>query len=163
MEPSPENPLSPTTDVSDRIRISDQIQRNAVALISLFIALCSLGYNTWRNETTETQRNVRQASFELIEHLEQFQSVVNAMVYPTPRRVELWVDGWGEVKACQTLSTLLPAPIPDTLDTLVAEWSQSVDVLRGDNRSSAQTADIQLTASVDRARNAVLDVIQALD
>jgi hypothetical protein len=41
------------------ITIRKQIQNNAVALISLFIAVGSLGYNTWRNETTEEQRNVR--------------------------------------------------------------------------------------------------------
>jgi hypothetical protein len=31
--------------------IREQIHRNAVALISLFIAVSSLAYNTWRNET----------------------------------------------------------------------------------------------------------------
>ncbi len=163
MEPSPEHPPTSASNAGRRIKISDQIQRNAVALISLCIALSSLGYNTWRNETTETQRNIRQASFELIEHLEKFQSLVNAMVYPTPRRVELWVDGWGELKACQTLSTLLPQPIPDAMNSLVTEWSQTVDVLRGDDRSAALAADVNLEKSVDRARSAVLGVMQGLD
>ena len=61
--------------------IRAQIHRHAVALISLSIALSALGYNTWRNETTEYQRNVRHAAFKVIDNLGELQSVVNAMVY----------------------------------------------------------------------------------
>jgi hypothetical protein len=38
-----------------------------VALLSLAIALASLGYNTWRNETTESHRNARQAGFVVLD------------------------------------------------------------------------------------------------
>jgi hypothetical protein len=31
----------------------DPVQRNLVAIISIFIAVASLGYNTWRNEKSE--------------------------------------------------------------------------------------------------------------
>ncbi len=143
--------------------IGTQIQRNAVALISLTIAVCSLSYNTWRNETTERQRNLRHASFEVIDHLEQLQSVVNAMVYPSQRRVELWVDGWGQIKAAQTLSTLLPEPVPQTLDALVDRWTENVSLLRGDDREAAQRADLELTKYIDQSRSAVLTVIKQLE
>jgi len=43
------------------IPIRKQVHNNAVALISLFIAVGSLTYNSWCNETTEEQRNVRHA------------------------------------------------------------------------------------------------------
>jgi len=39
----------------------EQIRNNMVALISLLIALSALGYNTWRNELTERNRNIRDA------------------------------------------------------------------------------------------------------
>lgn len=42
----------------------EQLRNNLVALISLFIALSALGYNTWRNERTERNRNIRAAGFE---------------------------------------------------------------------------------------------------
>ena len=45
------------------LRFREQLQRNAVALISLFVAVSSLSYNTWRNEQSEFNRNQRQASF----------------------------------------------------------------------------------------------------
>jgi hypothetical protein len=37
------------------LSVLEQIQRNSVALISLFIAIPGLAYNTWRNELTEEQ------------------------------------------------------------------------------------------------------------
>jgi hypothetical protein len=49
--------------------IRQQIHNNAVALISICIAVSTLAYNTWRNETTEEQRNVRHAAFRVIEEL----------------------------------------------------------------------------------------------
>ena len=44
--------------------IRQQLRANAVALISLVVALSSLGYNTWRNEQTEENRSIRVAGFE---------------------------------------------------------------------------------------------------
>jgi len=43
--------------------------QNLLAMISLFVALSALGYNTWRNELTEQNRNVRQAGFEMLLHV----------------------------------------------------------------------------------------------
>ena len=44
--------------------VGRQLRDNAVALISLVVALGSLGYNTWRNERTEHNRNVRKFQIE---------------------------------------------------------------------------------------------------
>ncbi len=41
-----------------------QVRQHSVALISLAIAQSSLGYNTWRNEQTEANRNARAAGIE---------------------------------------------------------------------------------------------------
>ena len=46
-------------------RFIEQVRRNLVALISVFIAVSSLSYNTWRNEESEHNRNQRMASFEV--------------------------------------------------------------------------------------------------
>jgi len=46
------------------------------ALISLVVALGSLTYNTWRNERTEHNRNVRTAAFELLTKLAELERVV---------------------------------------------------------------------------------------
>ncbi len=38
------------------MRLTEQIKRNQLAIISLVVALIALGYNTWRNELTEENR-----------------------------------------------------------------------------------------------------------
>jgi hypothetical protein len=38
-----------------------QLRDNLVAITSLVVALSALGYNTWRNERTERNRNIRTA------------------------------------------------------------------------------------------------------
>lgn len=38
------------------------LRQYGVALVSLVVSLGSLGYATWRNETSEQQRNLRYAS-----------------------------------------------------------------------------------------------------
>jgi len=45
--------------------LRQQVRGNSVALISLMTALLALSYDTWRNETTESQRNICQASFQV--------------------------------------------------------------------------------------------------
>src|SRR2546430_12543122 len=44
--------------------LRQQLRDNAVALISLVVALGSQAYNTWRNERTEHNRNVRTAALD---------------------------------------------------------------------------------------------------
>ena len=57
------------------------LRRNLIAFISLAVALFGLSYNTWRNETTEAQRNTRTAAFRMIEELGEFQQLVDARHY----------------------------------------------------------------------------------
>lgn len=47
-------------------KIRAQLQHQVFALISLFIAVSSLGYNTCRDEKSEYNRNQRWASFEVL-------------------------------------------------------------------------------------------------
>ena len=49
--------------------IPAQLRRNFVALISLVVAITSLGYNTWRNEASEYNRNQRLISIEVLRNL----------------------------------------------------------------------------------------------
>src|SRR5207253_10816482 len=78
--------------------VGRQLRDNAVALISLVVALGSLGYNTWRNERTEHNRNVRAAAFELLMRLADLKRVVFLAQYDrdqaggNPRTG--WPTGW---------------------------------------------------------------------
>jgi hypothetical protein len=67
--------------MKSREKFREQVQRNLVALISLFIAVSSLGYNTWRNEKSEYNRNQRWASFEVLLQLGELRELVYRLHY----------------------------------------------------------------------------------
>ena len=99
--------------------IRAQIHRKAVALISLVIAVSSLGYNTWRNETTEAQRNIRHAAFRVLESLGELQEVADYRHYYLPfedagkTEGELRISGFGSVAMIRDLMNLMPKPAPE--------------------------------------------------
>ena len=111
--------------------VRQQIHNNLVALISLAIALSSLGYNTWRNEKTEEQRNVRNASFRVLESLGELQEVVNYRYYYLPfedaggSEGETRLHGWGSVNLVRDLMNLMPAPAPHVGQELHRLWAEA--------------------------------------
>ena len=92
----------------------EQIRSNSLALISLAVAFIALGYNTWRNETTESHRNIREASFRVLESLGELQEVADHRYYYFPfenndgREGELRLRGFGQVAMVRDLMNLMP-------------------------------------------------------
>src|ERR1700730_9732385 len=89
-----------------------QLRDNAVALISLVVALSSLAYNTWRNERTEHNRNVRTAAFELLTRLAELERVVFLAQYDRDVAGGSPRTGWTYVLVIRDLSAVVPAPVP---------------------------------------------------
>ena len=143
--------------------LPDQLRRNAVALISLILALTSLGYNTWRNETTERQRNIRHASFRLVEDLARLQSVANTLVYAPERDRTAWVDGWGLVMSVDTLGRLLPEPVPSRTAALTRTWESAFEELSAPDRKAALAADERIGEEIEATREAVVELLRSLD
>lgn len=154
--------------------IRQQIHRNAVALISLFVAVSTLAYNTWRNETTEEQRNVRHASFRVLENLGGLQQVVDYRYYYLPfeqrteREGDLRIRGFGNVAMIHDLMMLMPPPAPEAGESLFRLWNQqfgALDQLDEDGRhsDSAVEAEKKLTEAIILARQAVLRVLRELE
>ncbi len=139
--------------------IRQQLHRNAVALISLVVAVSSLGYNTWRNETTETQRNLRAAAFEVVSHLGELSAQVNQLGYGESAKDVAWNRGWGHVLSLQTLGRLLPKPAAAEIDALAELWQRNVSLLRDGDR----TAIRDVREQIDQAAAAVIAVIESLD
>lgn len=154
--------------------IRKQIHNNAVALISLFVAVSSLGYNTWRNETTETQRNIRHAAFRVLEKLGEVQEVVDSRHYylAFDREIgsegELRIRGFGSVAMIRDLMMLMPEPGPTAGQSLHHLWLDrfaELDQLdeNGRHSSAAKQAERELTQAVKQARMAVLEVLHSLE
>ncbi len=154
--------------------IRQQIHNNAVALISIFIAVSSLAYNTWRNETSEEQRNVRHAAFRVLENLGDLQQVVNSRYYylPFDREIgsegELRIRGFGSVAMVHDLMMLMPKPGPAAGEMMHATWLEhfgELDALDagGQHTDAAQEAERELTLAVGQTRVAVLEVLRNLN
>jgi len=145
--------------MSNKISFKEQVQRNLVAIISIFIAVSSLSYNTWRNEKTEYNRNQRLASLEVLLKLGELQELVfyshydrDAQDKGNPR------TGWALVLTIRDLSQILEAPLPASSAELVATWGEHWDKL-GDMQQSADA----ILASVEAVRDDALTLLTMLD
>lgn len=140
-------------------RLRDQLQRNAVALISLVIAISSLGYNTWRNEASEYNRNQRLISIEVLRNLGQLQQVIFHNVWEmdaedkgNPR------TAWVYVLAIKDLSQLLDGPASESGTELWVVWDKEWDELKPGNESYNRVTD-----ALDAIREDTHALLRSLD
>ena len=136
-----------------------QLRRNAVALISIVIAVSSLSYNTWRNEKTEDNRNQRFAAFEILLKLGELQQVVFHHHYDkdktdkgNPR------TGWSYVLTVRDLSRVLNPPLPATADRLLTLWSENWEGLD----ENIMNVDA-IIAGIDEMRGETLQLLDSLE
>ncbi len=141
------------------MRFLDQLKSNAVALISLVVAVSSLGYNTWRNEQTEHNRNVRAAGFEVLLGLGDLQRIVFVNFYDDDAITGNPRLGWAYVLDIRDLAMLMPSPMPESADQLFATWETH---WRGLD-SKAADSEAAISAAIDRTRSDVVAVLTALD
>jgi hypothetical protein len=99
-----------------------QLRANAIAILSLTIALSSFSYTAWRTERSEANRTTRQAAFQMLVALGQMQEVVYRAHYDhdavrgSPR------SGWVYVQAIRDFGTTMPAPVPERAQALLVIW-----------------------------------------
>ena len=136
-----------------------QVRNNSVALISLFIAISSLGYNTWRNEKTEANRNQRHAAFEILVKLNELQQVAFYHYYDkdingkgNPR------TGWTYVLTIQDLSKILYQPTPKSYSRLQKTWEENWQ-----NLETKQKSIDAILLAIDNVRVDVLLLLKTLD
>jgi hypothetical protein len=136
-----------------------QVRRNAVALISLVVAVSSLSYNTWRNEKTEANRNYRVAAFEILMKLSELQQVVFHHHYDqdtldkgNPRL------GWSYVLTVRDLSRVLPPPLPESSEALVQIWSSNWEELE----TESDNVEIVLEG-IEVTRTDALHLLESLE
>lgn len=178
-QPSPDNVRTPgepgesADDRRERRTFLAQIDRHSVAIISLLVALISLGYNTWRNETTELQRNQRWAAFTILQELGELQQIADHRHYfysrqdPDSGRSNAgaqWVEGWGKVTLIRDLTSLLPEPLPSEGNRLHAAWSEHAgDLELGPGSDAGARAEDEITARIESARQAVKHLVESMD
>lgn len=135
-----------------------QLRQHSVALLSLVIALTGLAYNTWRNEQTEANRNVRTAGVELLLKLGEIERIVFFSHYDHDQIRGNPRSGWAYVLTIRDLGALTGQSTRELTDELVQTWQQNWSRL-GQNDESAEN----ISMAIDNVRNNVLEVLVTLD
>jgi hypothetical protein len=139
-------------------RLSLGLRRHGVALVSLTVALLGLAYNTWRNETTESHRNVRQAAFEVLEQLGELQQVVDQRFYGGTSTDLNRIRGWGKVTLVRDMGMLVSPAASREAGRLFGTWQTRLDAMdRGD-----ADAEREISAAIAAAREQVLRDLESL-
>lgn len=141
-----------------RSPVRDALARHAVALISLCTALAGLGYNTWRNETTEQHRNTRQAAFVMLEELGRLQQLVDRRFYAGRRDDDSRISAWGKVALLRDMSPLVSESASHEAHALADVWRMKLEALD----AGQPEAEEAISASIGTVRAQVLADLLAL-
>jgi hypothetical protein len=138
--------------------LKDQLKRHSVAFISLFVAFSSLAYNTWRNEKTETNRNIRTAGVEMLLQLGELDRIVFFSHYDMDAVRGSPRSGWAYVLTIRDLGRLTMSPAIESSEAVMQVWQASWPGLGKDKASADAISD-----SIDHAREDVLKVLASLE
>jgi len=138
--------------------IAQQLHRNAVALISLIVAISTLSYTAWRNEETEDNWNQRTAAFEVLVKLNELQQIIFHHHYDkdTTDKGNLRT-GWAYVLTVRDLSSILNEPLPKDSEQLLKVWSENWEGL-DDDKESLQ----RILTELDDMREATMGLLREL-
>jgi len=138
--------------------LRQQLKRNSLAIISLFVAFSALGYNTWRNEQTEENRNIRAAGFEMLLHIGQLQRISYLAHYDKDLQQGNPRSGWVEVLVLRDLSMLMPAQLQQQTQRLFDSWKENWQGLGKD-----ESAVAGIDNAINDLRKEVLESIKKLE
>ena len=140
----------------------EKLADNSLAIISLVIAITALTYNSWRADTSENNRNIRVASFELIKELGQLQNLTNQLHFTLQpdskmRDISL-INGWGHIALIEDLSTLLPSSIEQHAKSLKKIWEQTSSQLGTEGDSEKL-----ISSAIESTRDETRKLLRSLD
>lgn len=138
--------------------LRESVRQNLLALISLWLALFALGYNTWRNETTEGQRNVRDAGFIVLRSLGELQELADARFYGGKKNETNRIAIWGRVLLIRDIAELVSEQSKQRADALYATWSELAAAFDAGDAE----AEKRFAAATREAREQVLADLRAL-
>lgn len=142
----------------DNNSIFEQVRRNAVAIISLVVAVSGLSYNTWRNEISEENSNLRYAAFEVLLKLGELQQVTFHAHYDLDHERGNPRTGWAYVLTIRDLSDVMTVPVQKQAHALLDVWGEHWQGL-GEEQASADA----IVAALDATRVATVVLLRSLD
>jgi hypothetical protein len=137
--------------------LKSQLRSNAIAIISLTVALSSFSYTAWRTEQSERNRTTRQAAFQMLVALGEMKQVVYHGHYDHDAMRGNPGTGWVYVETIRDFSTAMPAPVPAAAEALMQSWQQHWEGI------GTEDADADaITDALDRCSGAVVETIRTL-
>lgn len=137
--------------------LKTQLHDNAIAIISLIVAIVALVLNTWRLEQTERNRNARQAGFEILKNLGELQAVINTNIYEPEGSKTPPLRGWSYITMMSDMAVLMPPSIQDELNELIKVWGNNWKNIPTDENSADQ-----ITHQIDLTREGVMQALNQL-
>lgn len=145
--------------MSSNASFREQLRRNAVALISLTIAITSLGYNTWRNEASESNRNQRLVSIQMLLMLGELQQLTLDRHYGEMiDGAGLLRAGWSKVLTIRDLSKVTDGSVSESAKELHKVWDNDRTKLGTDVE-----AKNRIIAALETVRSDTHEVLRSLD
>jgi len=135
-----------------------QINKNLLAVISLVVALTALAYNTYRNELTEENRNIRYAGFAVLQELSELQLLVDYAHYERDAIKGNPITGWAHLLYIRDMSYLVSAEVFTESEALKKIWAREWETVRDD-----ETSNQRVTAGIDILRELVRHTMESLD
>ena len=135
------------------------IKKHLLSLISLLVALSALSYNTWRNEQTEHNRNIRHAGFEMLLHIGEIQRIIYLAHYEKDKKGGNHHSGWVEILVIRDLSQLMPRNVILSADKLYDSWDENWKLLA----SSSERGVADIDHNINLLRKTILDNMKQLE
>lgn len=130
-----------------------------VALISLAVAITGLGYNTWRNEASEHNRNQRLVSIELLLMLGDLEQLTLDKHYgAVANREAISRKAWAKVLSIRDLAKIAEGSVPESAMVLYDVWNDDYDEL-GENTAAKD----RIVSALEEVRSDAHDVLKSLD
>lgn len=145
--------------MNTRSSIKEQLRRNLVALISLAIAVTSLGYNTWRNEASENNRNQRLVSIQVLLMLGDLQRLTMDRHYGENLDEDAVLRAaWAKVLTIRDIAQVAEGSVPTSAMNLHEVWNDLYDEL-----GSSDAAKDKIIAALETVRVDTHEVLKSLD
>lgn len=127
-------------------------------LLSVTLAVLGLTYNTWRQELSEANTNIRTASFTVLLELAELEQLIYVLHYDQDESEGSPRKGWVKVGLITDLSILVSAPVHDKSVHLKAIWqSRWQDIMKD------RQAVNELVESIEVIRSEIKITLYELD
>lgn len=134
------------------------IRNNSLSIISLLVAFSALGYNTYRNELTEENRNIRYAGFELMKALNKLQLSIDYAHYEKNRTQGHSITGWGQVLYIGDMGELISDKVALQAQQLKKVWGNEWRTIEAEVESNQR-----VTGEIQVLRQLVSETMRSLD